>query len=167
MRVHGALDRADRYKGQLDNLLGTLCLVKDTKELQVPAVEKQIEAVVEIGKELKDNLDVVDARLAKGKTKQYMHAFASGDRDEKGLSDILARLDGAKADLTARILIAYVGLSSAMRADFAAALPTVERVDQNVQQVRSAQLEAGQADENSRFSRSQFLVAKANGGRHR
>jgi hypothetical protein len=165
--VHGASDRVDRYKGQLDNLLVTLRLVQGERELQIPAVEEQIQAVIDVGEELKDNLDVLAARLAKSKTKQYMHALASGERDEKDLGDILARLDGAKADLTTRILTAHVGLSITMRDGFAAALPIVERVDRNVQRVLgerlaiAAQLEARQSDQNGKGV--MILMADANG----
>jgi hypothetical protein len=64
-----------------------------------------------------------------------MHALASGKRDEKDLGDILARLDGAKADLTTRILTAHVGLSITVRDSFAPALPIIERADRNAQRV--------------------------------
>ncbi len=87
-RVLGASDRVDRYRGQLDNLLATLHLVRNERELQIPAVEEQIQAVMNIGEELRVKLDVLAAWSAKSKTKQYMHVLASGDRDEKDLDKI-------------------------------------------------------------------------------
>ncbi|KAI9777723.1 MAG: hypothetical protein M1816_004602 [Peltula sp. TS41687] len=110
-KVLGTSDRVDRYKGQLDNLLGTLRLVQDERELQIPAVEEQIQAVMDIGGELKVHIDALAAWVAKRKAKQYMHALATGDRDEKDLDDILACLDHTKADVTTRIITAHVGLN--------------------------------------------------------
>ena len=133
--VHGASKRIDGYKGQLDNLLQSLRLVQDEPELRTLAIQEQIQVIAELGKELQDQLDVFAARLSKSKSRQYTHALTSGDRDEKCLDDLCTRLDRAKADLTARIVTAHVGLSGTMRNGFTAALAIVQRVDQNVQRV--------------------------------
>jgi DNA repair ATPase RecN len=139
-KVHGASKRIDGYKGQLDNILQSLRLVQDEPELRTPAIQEQIQVIVELGKELQDQLDAFAARLSKSKAKQYTHAFTSGDRDEKCLDDLCTRLDRAKADLTARIVTAHVGLSGTMRNGFTAALAIIQRVDRNVQRVLGERL---------------------------
>ena len=135
VRVHGASARIDGYTGQLDNLLSTLRLVQDEPELQTPAIQEQIQVTAGLGRELQGQLDSLAAQLAKSKARRYTHALLRGDREEKALESTMTRLDRAKADLTARILTAHVGLSGAMRTGFTAALPTIQRVDQNVQRV--------------------------------
>ncbi|KAF2684991.1 hypothetical protein K458DRAFT_388686 [Lentithecium fluviatile CBS 122367] len=87
-------------------------LVQNEIEVQTPAIEEQIQVIVELGKELQDQLDALAARLRRSKVTQYTHTLTSGDRDEKGLDNLYTRLDRAKADLTARILTTHVGLSS-------------------------------------------------------
>ncbi|KAF1955559.1 hypothetical protein CC80DRAFT_493040 [Byssothecium circinans] len=139
-KVHGASNRLDGHEDQLENLLSTLRLVQDEAELQTPAIQEQIQVIVELGKELQGQLDAFAARLGQSKAKQYKHALTSGDRDEKRLEDLWTRLDRAKADLTARIVTAHVGLSGSMRAGFTAALAIVQRVDRNVQQVLAQRL---------------------------
>jgi len=139
-RVHGATDYLNGYKGQLDNLLSTLRLVQDEPELQTPVIEEQIQVIVSLGGELQSQLDAFAARLAKRKAKQYTHALISGEREEKDLENTMTQLDRAKADLTARIVTAHVGLSGTMRTGFTAAVAIVQRVDRNVQRVLGERL---------------------------
>jgi DNA repair ATPase RecN len=139
-KVHGASDHLDGYQGQLDNLLSSLRLVQNEPELQTPSIEKQIQEIINLAKELQRQLDVFAAQLAKSKTKQYTHAFISGDRDERELESALTRLNRAKADLTALIVTTHVGLSGSMRAGFTAALAVVQRVDRNVQKILGERL---------------------------
>ncbi|KAF2621735.1 hypothetical protein BU25DRAFT_415930 [Macroventuria anomochaeta] len=139
-KVHGASDRLDGYQGQLDNLLSTLRLIQDEPDLQTPAIKKQIQVVINLGKELQCQLDAFAARLAKGRAKQYTHALVNGDRDERGLEAVMTQLDRAKADLTAQIVTAHVGLSGSLRTGFTAALAVVQRVDRNVQRVLGERL---------------------------
>jgi hypothetical protein len=152
-RVHGASKSLDGYKGQLDNLLSTLQLIQDEPELQTPVIKEQIQVVVSLGRGLQDQLDTLAARLAKSKTNQYTHALISGGKEEKDLESTMTQLDRAKADLTARIVVAHVGLSGSMRTGFTAAVAIVQRVDQNVQRILgerlsiAAQLEGRSLDE--------------------
>ena len=69
-----------------------------------------------------------------------MHAFANGEKDEKTVSNILDRLDKAKADLNTRIITTHVGLSRTTREAFIATLPIIQRVDRNVQRVLGQRL---------------------------
>jgi hypothetical protein len=136
-------------------LLSTLRLVQNEVELQTPAIEEQVQVIVELGKELKGQLDAFAARLGKSRATQFTHSLTSGDRDEKRLGDLFTRLDRAKADLTARILTTHVGLSGTIQAGFTTVLSTVQRIDQNVQQALgqrlliAAELEGRSLDEES------------------
>ena len=96
--------------------------------------------IVSIAQELKDFVDGLAVWQTKSKSRQYFHALASGERDEKDVDDILDSLDRAKADLNMRITTAHIGLSGTMRNSFAAALAIVQRVDQNVQKVLGERL---------------------------
>jgi hypothetical protein len=138
--VHGASERLDGHQGQLDNLLSTLRLVQDEPELQTTSIKKQVQVIINMGKVLQRQLDAFAARTTKSKTKQYTHAFISGDRDEKGLENAMTQLDRAKADLTAMIVTTHVGLSGSIHTGFTAALAVVQRVDRNVQRVLGERL---------------------------
>jgi len=147
-KVRGASERIDGYNEQLHNLLGTLRLIQDETQLQTQAIEEQVRVIVSIAQELKDFLDSLAAWQTKSKSRQYMHALASGERDENTVNNILGHLDRAKADLNMRITTAHVGLSGTMRDGFAAALAIVQSVDQNVQKVLGERLAiATQLDE--------------------
>lgn len=139
-KVHGASGRLDGYQSQLDSLLSTLRLVQDEPELQTPLIERQVQKIIDIGKELQRQSDAFAAQMTKSKTKQYTHAFVSGDRDERELENAMTQLDRAKADLTAIIVTTHVGLSGSMRTGFTAALAVVQRVDRNVQRVLGERL---------------------------
>ena len=118
-----------------------------------PVIKEQIQVVVSLGRGLQDQLDILAARLAKSKANQYTHALISGGKEEKDLESTMTQLDRAKADLTARIVVAHVGLSGSMRTGFTAAVAIVQRVDQNVQRILgerlsiAAQLEGRSLDE--------------------
>ncbi|KAF2266730.1 hypothetical protein CC78DRAFT_124338 [Lojkania enalia] len=139
-RVQGASARLDGYKDQLDSLISTLSFVHDEPELHTPAIREESEVIVNLGKELQRQLDVLAAQLERSKVKQYTHALISGERGEKDLDNAMTRLDRAKADFTARILTAHVGISGTMRTGFIAAMAIIQRVDQNVQRILGQRL---------------------------
>jgi hypothetical protein len=91
--VRGASDRLDGYQSQLDTLLSALRLVQDEPELQTRPIEKQVQKIIKLGKELQRQLDAFAAQLTRSRAKQYTHAIISGDKDEKGLEDAMTRLD--------------------------------------------------------------------------
>jgi hypothetical protein len=140
VKVHGASDHLDGNQSQLENLLSTLRLVQDEPELQTPSIKKQVQEIINMGKELQGLLNAFAARITRSKTKQYTHAFISGDRDEKELENAMTQLDRAKTDLTAMIVTTHVGLSGSLRTGFTAALAVVQRLDQNVQRVLGERL---------------------------
>jgi len=139
-QVHSASDRLNRYQGQLDTLLSALQLVQNEPELQTPPIEKQVEKIITLGEELQRQLDAFAAQLSRSKTKQYTHAFISGDKDERELENAFIQLDRAKVDLNALIVTTHVGLSGSLRDGFTAALAVVQRVDRNVQRVLGERL---------------------------
>jgi hypothetical protein len=87
--VHSASDRLNRYQGQLGTLLSALQLVQNEPELQTPPIEKQVEKIITLGKELQRQIDAFAAQLSRSKTKQYTHAFISGDKDEREARECL------------------------------------------------------------------------------
>lgn len=159
-KVHGASERLDSYQGQLDNLLSALRLVQDEPELQTSSIKKQVQEIISMGKELQRQLEAFAARMKRSKTKQYMHAFISGDRDEKGLENAMTQLDRAKADLTAMIVTTHVGLSGSMRTGFTAALAVVQRVDQNVQRVLGERLSMAAYLEERRLDEEEGILQR-------
>ena len=156
-KVRGTSERIDEYNDQLHNLLGTLTLVQGEKELQTPSIEEAIQTIIRIGGELMNHLNLLASWSGKNKARQYMHAFASGEKDEKAADDILDRLDRARAELNVRIITSHVGISGTIRDGFSAALSIVRRVDENVQRVLgeglriAAQLEGRESPPNSEF----------------
>lgn len=88
-KVHGASHHLNSHQGQLNTLLSTLQLVQDEHELQTRPIEKQVQKIVSLGKELQRQLDAFAAHLARSKTKQYTHALISGDKDEKELENAM------------------------------------------------------------------------------
>ncbi|KAF1830393.1 hypothetical protein BDW02DRAFT_633698 [Decorospora gaudefroyi] len=139
-KVHGASGCLDNYQSQLDNLLDTLQLVQDEPELHTPPIKKQVQKIIDMGKELQRLVDAFAALMTGSKMKQYTHAFTAGDRDEKGLENAMRQLDRAKAELTAMIVTTHVGLSSSMHTGFTAALAVAQKVDRNVQRVLGERL---------------------------
>jgi hypothetical protein len=139
-KVHGASDRLNRYQSQLDTLLSTLQLVQNEPKLQTPQIEKQVQKIITLGKELQRQLDAFTIQLARSKTKQYTHAVISGDKDKRNFENAFIQLDRAKADLNALIVTTHVGLSRSMRDGFTATLAVVQQVNSNVQSVLSKRL---------------------------
>jgi hypothetical protein len=139
-KVRGASERIDRYKDQLHNLLDTLILVQNERELQTPAIEEATQTIIGTSQELMDHLNVLALRNTKNKAIQYIHVLASGERDENILDDILDRLDRGRAELSVRITTTHVGLSGTIHDGFLAALSIVRRVDENVQRVLGERL---------------------------
>ncbi len=130
------------------------------KELQTPSIEEAIQTIIGIGEELMNHLNLLASWSGKNKARQYVHAFASGEKDEKTADDILDRLDRARAELNVRIITSHVGISGTIRDGFSVALSIVRRVDENVQRVLgeglriAAQLEGRESLPDSEFSSS-------------
>jgi hypothetical protein len=128
------------YSKQLNDLRRTLALVQQEKELQTSGVVEQVATVHSLAQELEAFLEQMTGWRSKNSARQYAHAIFSGKKDEKSLAGVLDRLDRAKNELVARILLAQVGLTGNLHDGFAATLPVVRRIDQNVQSILGSRL---------------------------
>jgi hypothetical protein len=138
--VRGYPKLLEDHTGQLNDLLNTLRLIEEEKELQTASVVEQLAKVLEISQELQDFLGKLATWQTTSAARQYVHAIGSAKRDEKEMVGILDRLDRAQNELVTRILLAQVGLTGTLRDGFAAVLPTIQRTDQNVKRVLDARL---------------------------
>ncbi|KAH6892428.1 hypothetical protein B0T10DRAFT_458140 [Thelonectria olida] len=138
--VRGYPKLLKEYEDQLEDLRKTLTLVRMEKELQTANVMDQTERVHSIAQELQSVLEEMSESMAKKKMRQYFHAITSGKRHEKGIAEILDRLDRAKTELRTRILLVHVGITGSLNGGFRAMLPLIQRVDRNVQSVLGSRL---------------------------
>ena len=137
---------------QLDALFNTLRLIEEDKGLQTARVIEQVAKVHKIAQELEDFLGEMAKRQTKSATRQYIHAMASGKRNENEIVGILDRLDRTKHELGIRIQVAQVGITGTLRDGFVAVLPTIQRTDLNVQRVLGARLSVAARLEERRSS---------------
>lgn len=128
------------YSKQLDDLHRTLTLVEQEKELRTSSIIEQVATLHSLVQELEVFLGQLKGWRNKTSARQYIHALASGKKDETNLARILDRLDRAKNELVTRILLTQVGLTGTLYDGFTAAWPVIERIDQNVQNVIGSRL---------------------------
>ena len=87
------------HTGQLNDLLNTLRLIEEEKELQTAGVVEQLAKVLEISQELQGFLGKIATWQTTSATRQYVHAIGSAKPDEKEMVRILDRLNRAKNEL--------------------------------------------------------------------
>jgi len=138
--VRGYPKLLEDHTGQFNDLLNTLRLIEEEKELQTGGVVEQLAKVLEISQELQGFLGKVAIWQTTGATRQHVHAIGSAKRDEKKMVGILDRLDRVKNELGTRILLAQVGLTGTLRDGLTAVLSTIQRTDRNVKRVLDARL---------------------------
>jgi hypothetical protein len=138
--VRGYPKLLEDHTRQLNDLLSTLRLIEEEKELQTAGVVEQLAKVLEISQELQGFLGKMATWQTTSAARQYVHAIGSAKRDEKEMVGILDRLDRAKNELGTRILLAQVGLTGTIRDGFAAVLPMIQRTDWSVKRVLGARL---------------------------
>src|SRR5262245_58000613 len=131
--MYGTTDLTNGSRGQLENLLATLRLVQDERELRIPAIYEQVQEIIDIGTELKAKLGTPATHVHRNKAKQLVHDYASGGKHDKDIRECWARLGQASTELSARILTAHVGQSTASFDSIRVIMTTTQRVDQNVQ----------------------------------
>jgi hypothetical protein len=129
---------------QLDNLLSTLNLVQNEKELQTLAIAEQLSSISSISGELQAFLDTLTARQAKSAARQFMHAITTGDEDKTKLGGFMDRLDRAMNSLNMRIITANVGVTGDVRSGLIAAWPVIQRVDENVRRALGERMRIAQ-----------------------
>ncbi|KAK4214483.1 hypothetical protein QBC37DRAFT_421245 [Rhypophila decipiens] len=131
-RVNGSSRALQDVRTQLEMISTSLELVRDEPRLHTPAVEAQVSAITSIMEELKTFFDVLQAEQEKSKMRQFGHALRSGDKDDKKLSGILARLSGARQELIVRISVVHVGLTGNLIDGFQVAQRVVMEMNENV-----------------------------------
>lgn len=95
---------------QLDSTSKSLILIKDEANLQTPSVQQHLIVMAEIAEELKALFHRLQAIQRQKTMRRFVHAFRSGDDEEKILEAVLHRLDRARNELILRISVAQVGL---------------------------------------------------------
>ena len=83
----------------------------EVKALQTESVETQVQAISTVAEELRAFLDKLAEEQQKKSLAQLLNALKLGDKDDKKLVGILARLDRARDELSLRIAIAQARLS--------------------------------------------------------
>ncbi|KAM7217725.1 hypothetical protein V8F06_006859 [Rhypophila decipiens] len=139
-RVNGSSKTLDDVCTQLDTISTSLELVQDEPRLHAPAVEAQVSAITTIMAELKTFFDGLRIEQEKSKLRKFGHAVRSGDKDDKKLSGILARLSGARQELIVRISVVHVGLTGNLDDGFQVAQRVVMEINENVKRGLGIQL---------------------------
>jgi hypothetical protein len=125
---------------RLNTISASLTFVQQEPRLQEPAVEQQVEAIVNIHKELKLFLDRLEAAQQKENAIRLLRALKDGDSDDITLAEILERLADARGELVVRISTVHVGLTGNLKDGFTVARDVVMEINDNVRQVLGAQL---------------------------
>lgn len=131
--VRGASKLLSDHKKQLQDLLSTVGLIQKEKELQRPGIGDLLSRVCEHAKELERALEAISRLQKKSKARQVLSALGTGEYREKELRGILERLDRAKTDLSLHVQVTQIGVAATTRDGFTAILPTIQRIDENVQ----------------------------------
>jgi len=132
------------YQGCLANIQDTLRLVEEERRLQTASVTGQVQNLRSISQELHGYLQNVARWNRENAAKQYIRVISSGTKGRKELAEILDRLDRARSELGARILLVQVGVTGALHDGQEVTEPAIRRTDTNVQDLlaRFPQMEA-------------------------
>ena len=133
--VQDAPKLLDEYRNQFATVVDTARLVEAEKDLQTAEIGEQLIRVKAISQELNDFLESMRSSEKKSKVKKYLHAIGTGEQNAQELRRILDRWTGARADLSLRIQLAHVGLSRSRHNEVVAVVPTVQRIDQSLQEL--------------------------------
>ncbi|CZR65953.1 uncharacterized protein PAC_15853 [Phialocephala subalpina] len=125
----------DNITKQLNTLFSTLNLVKEEETLQTASVGQQLQAIVEVAKELSDFFDKVKAEQERQTVRRFLHALKSGDEEDVELAAIFDRLDKARLELVLRISLAQVGLIGNLQDGFSVAIGVLQETNTNVKQI--------------------------------
>jgi hypothetical protein len=139
-KVRDASKTLDSMSSMLQNLEKSLTLVRDEKALQTAVVTEQVTTIGEVIKELVAFLDALGAELQKRAIQQLIHAFQSGDIEDKQLQGILDRLDRARDELVLRISVAQVGLVGNLNDGFQVAFGILMETNKKVAEVLGTNL---------------------------
>jgi hypothetical protein len=113
----------------------TLSLVKEQERLHTASVGRQLQAIIEVAKELKDCFDKIKVEQERHAIKRFFHALKAGDKDDVELAAIFDRLDRARLELVLRISLAQVGLIGNLQDGFRVAFGLLQETNANVKQI--------------------------------
>lgn len=102
-------------KRQLNELLDTLEVVRDTKVLQTDRIADQVKAISEKAGDVQARLNESQKLQLKKVSRRYLRVLFSGPADAKELLVLFQRLDSAKAELALRIQIIHVSITGSMQ----------------------------------------------------
>ncbi|KAK6213197.1 hypothetical protein QIS74_09199 [Colletotrichum tabaci] len=132
--VKGVPNTLQHVSSVLDAISHTLSLVGREPRLHTVGVEDQVRSITRCLMELHEFFDKLQAKLQKGKVKNYMHALTTGDAAENELAKKITRLDGARAELLTRISVVHVGLTGNIHDGFKVAFKILEETNTRVQE---------------------------------
>ena len=121
-------------------MVTTARLVEAETELQTAEVGEQLIRVEAISRELYDFLESMRRSQEKNKVMRFLRAVGVGEQTAEELRRILDRWAGARADLSLRIQLAHVGLSRSLHDGVVAVVPTIQRIDQSLQEFLNMRL---------------------------
>ena len=115
-RIDGTSTALNNPSTRLKTISASLVLIQ-----QEPAVEKQVEVIVNIHRELKLFLDRLEVAQQKEKAIRLLRVLKDGDSDDIKLAGILERLANARGELVVRISTVHVGLTGNLKEGFTVA----------------------------------------------
>ena len=138
--VRDAPKLLDEYRKQLTTMMDTARLVETEKDLQTAEIGEQLIRIGAILQELNDFLKSMSSSGEKSKVKRYFRALGNGEANARELRRILDRWADGRQDLALRIQLAQVGLSRSRHNEIVAVVPTIQRVDHNLQELLNMRL---------------------------
>ena len=109
-------------------------LVEAEKDLQTREIGEQLIRVEAISRELCDFLESMSTSQEKSKVRKYLREVRNGEQNAQELRRILDRWAGARVDLSLCIQFAQVGLFRSLHHEVVAVVPTIQRIDQSLQE---------------------------------
>lgn len=106
-------------------------VIKTETALQTASVSSGLLELEAITKKLVALLDSLSKH--RSDVRQFMHQLVSGSRDEQELADVMGELGRAKANISLRLQVANVGLTSTVEKTVMLNAETVKRVDRLIQ----------------------------------
>lgn len=120
--------------------MDTARLVEAEKDLHTAEIGEQLIRIRAILQELNDFLKSMRSSGEKSKVKRYLRALGNGEQNARELRRILDRWADGRQDLSLRIQLAQVGLSRSRHDEVIAVVPTIQRVDQSLQELLNMRL---------------------------
>jgi len=130
--VQAASKTLNNVSRQLEALVQSLSLVKGEERLQTDAIERKVREIIKVAEELRDFFETLQVQQQKRAARRFMHAIASGAKEEKELEGILSRLDSERDDLILRISVAQVGVVGNLDDGFRVVVNILREINEKV-----------------------------------